>query len=100
MYFWVAGGSALGGVARYWLSGVSARLVGETFPWGTLLVKLLGTFRHRLFGTLTGPDGRLFVASTVWQFVVVVHDLFVVRLSTLYLLDDGEWLGASGNVVA
>jgi hypothetical protein len=33
MYFWVAAGSALGGVARFWLSGVAARLVGETFPW-------------------------------------------------------------------
>jgi hypothetical protein len=57
--------SALGGVARYWLSGVSARLVGETFPWGTLLINVLGSFVIGFFGTLTGPDGRLFVASTV-----------------------------------
>ena len=30
LYFWIAIGSALGGVARYWCSGVAARLVGAT----------------------------------------------------------------------
>jgi hypothetical protein len=38
-YFWIAVGSAIGGIARYWLSGVVARLVGEVFPWGTLVIK-------------------------------------------------------------
>src|SRR5436305_9818531 len=33
--FSVVVGSALGGVSRYFLSGVIARSVGETFPWGT-----------------------------------------------------------------
>ena len=43
-YFWIAVGSALGGVARYWFSGVVARLIGETFPWGTLVVNVTGSF--------------------------------------------------------
>ncbi len=59
-YFWIAVGSALGGMARYWLSGVAARLVGETFPWGTLLINVIGSFVIGFFGTLTGPDGRFF----------------------------------------
>jgi fluoride exporter len=71
MYFWVAVGSALGGVARYWLSGVAARIGGETFPWGTLLINVLGSFVIGFFGTLTGPDGRLFVSPTGRQFVMV-----------------------------
>ena len=29
-YLWVALGSALGGMARYWCSGVAARLIGAT----------------------------------------------------------------------
>lgn len=70
-YFWIAVGSALGGMARYWLSGVAARLVGETFPWGTLLINVIGSFVIGFFGTLTGPDGRFFVASTGRQFVMV-----------------------------
>ena len=39
-YFWIAVGSALGGMARYGCSGLAARLIGETFPWGTLIVNV------------------------------------------------------------
>ena len=43
-YLWVAIGGALGSVARYWFSGVVARHFGETFPWGTVLVNITGSF--------------------------------------------------------
>src|SRR5258708_14985663 len=43
-YFWVALGGSLGTMARYWMSNAVARLVGETFPWGTLLINVLGSF--------------------------------------------------------
>ncbi|MGA8649707.1 MAG: CrcB family protein, partial [Xanthobacteraceae bacterium] len=43
-YIWVAIGGALGTTARYWLSGVVARSVGETFPWGTLVINITGSF--------------------------------------------------------
>ena len=43
-YFWIGLGSALGGMARYWCSGMVAVLIGETFPWGTLVVNVLGSF--------------------------------------------------------
>jgi hypothetical protein len=42
IYLWIALGSALGGVARYWCSGFAARRFGETLPWSTLLVNVLG----------------------------------------------------------
>ena len=71
VYFWIAAGSALGGMARYWVAGVAARLWGETFPWGTLLINVVGSFVIGFFGTLTGPDGRVFVGSTARQFVMV-----------------------------
>jgi len=38
----VASGGALGACARVWLSGVVARRVSETFPWGTLVVNVSG----------------------------------------------------------
>ncbi len=38
----VAGG--LGGIARYWLSGVVQRRATSSFPWGTLSVNVLGAF--------------------------------------------------------
>jgi CrcB protein len=46
-YFWIAVGSALGGMARYFCSGVAARMIGETFPWGTLIVNVVGSFSLR-----------------------------------------------------
>jgi len=42
-YVWVAIGSALGGVARYWLTGFVAILLGPQFPWGTILINIIGT---------------------------------------------------------
>jgi CrcB protein len=70
-YIWVAIGSAVGGVARFWCSGVAARLFGETFPWGTIIVNVAGSFIIRFFATLTGPDGRIFAGSLTRQFVMI-----------------------------
>jgi CrcB protein len=48
----VAVGSALGGLARWGLTVGAARLVGATFPWGTFLINLLGSFFLGWFLTL------------------------------------------------
>jgi CrcB protein len=40
--FAVAFGGALGSVARYLVVGHMTRLFGVTFPWGTLLVNVVG----------------------------------------------------------
>ena len=36
-------GSALGGLGRYWLGIAVDRLTGPGFPWGTLLINVLGS---------------------------------------------------------
>jgi CrcB protein len=103
-YIWIAIGSAIGGVARYWCSGVAARLVGETFPWGTIVVNIVGSFIIGFFATLTGPDGRLYVGSLGRQFVMIgicggYTTFSSFSLQTLNLMNDGEWLGAGANIV-
>ena len=103
-YLWVMLGSALGGGARYWFSGVVARMFGETFPWGTLLVNVSGSLVIGFFNTITGPDGRLLVATTARQFVMIglcggYTTFSSFSLQTLNLARDGEWLRAGGNVV-
>jgi CrcB protein len=103
-YLWIAIGGALGSVGRYWCSGVVARLIGETFPFGTLIVNVLGSFVIGFFATLTGPDGRVFVGSTGRQFVMVgicggYTTFSSFSLQTLELAQDGEWLYAGANVV-
>ncbi|MCL6645690.1 MAG: fluoride efflux transporter CrcB [Dehalococcoidia bacterium] len=104
-YVWITIGSALGGLARYGCSGLVARLIGETFPWGTLVVNVLGSFVIGLFAALTGPDGRIFLGSTARQFVMLglcggFTTFSSFSLQTLELFHDGQWLEAIGNVIA
>ena len=103
-YIWVAIGGALGTTGRYWLSGVVARTIGETFPWGTVIVNIVGSFVIGFFATLTGPDGRVYASSIVRQFVMLgicggYTTFSSFSLQTLNLMNDGEWLRAGGNVV-
>ena len=103
-YIWVAVGGAIGTLGRYWLSGVVARAVGETFPWGTIIVNISGSFVIGFFATLTGPDGRIFAPSDVRQFVMIglcggYTTFSSFSLQTLNLMNDGEWLYAGANIV-
>ncbi|HZD24999.1 MAG TPA: fluoride efflux transporter CrcB [Alphaproteobacteria bacterium] len=100
---WVALGSALGGVGRYWVSGLLARSIGETFPWGTLTVNIAGSFLIGLVATLTGPDGRVLMAAGPRQFLMVglfggFTTFSSFSLQTLALAQDGEWLRAGLNI--
>ena len=105
IYLWVGLGSALGGIARYAVSGLVAGWFGETFPYGTLTVNVLGSFGIGLFAALTAPDGRLLVDSSIRQFTMVglfggFTTFSSFSLQTLALVQDGEWPAAAANVVA
>ena len=103
LYLFVALGGALGTAGRYFVSGVVANAFGETFPWGTLIINVTGSFVIGFFATLTAPDGRLFVGGTTRQFVMTgicggFTTFSSFSLQTLNLMNDGEWLHAGGNV--
>lgn len=103
-YLWIAIGGALGSVARFWFSGVVARQFGETFPWGTLLVNVTGSFAIGFFATLTSPDGRWLAPVGVRQFFMIgvcggYTTFSSFSLQTLNLLREREWLYAGGNVL-
>jgi CrcB protein len=102
-YMWIAVGSALGGMARYWCSGVVARLIGESFPSGTLVVNVVGSFVIGFFATLTGPDGRIYASSTARQFVMVgicggYTTFSSFSLQTLTMMQNGHVGKAALNV--
>jgi CrcB protein len=103
-YILVAVGSAMGGVLRFWLSGVIANRLGQSFPWGTLVVNVTGCFLIGLFATLTSTEGRWFVGPAGRNFfmsgVCGGYTTFSsFGLQTLNLAQDEEWLYAAGNAV-
>jgi len=103
-YLWIALGGALGSVARFWLSGLIAGRVGEAFPWGTIIVNIMGSFVIGFIATLTGPDGRWLASTAMRQFLMIgicggYTTFSSFSLQTLTLAQDGEWLWAAGNIV-
>ena len=103
VYFWIAAGSALGGIARFWCSGVIARAFGETFPWGTLIVNVSGSLLIGIIAALTGPDGRIFLGSTTRLALMAgfcggYTTFSSFSLQTLSLVQDGEWWLAGANI--
>ena len=102
-YLWIALGGALGSVARYGCSSLAARWFGETFPWGTLIINVVGSLVIGGFATLAGPDGRLLVAPDARQFVMVglcggYTTFSSFSLQTLNLVRDGEMGLAAANI--
>lgn len=70
-YFWIGLGGALGSMARAWLTLAVARALGPRFPWGTILINVVGSFVIGFFGTLTTRDSRFAVPFDVRVFVMI-----------------------------
>src|SRR5437868_5280683 len=103
-YFLFALGGAIGSVARFWLSITITLLTGLEFPWGTILVNILGSLVIGFVATLTGPNGRLAVPIDLQAFVMVglcggFTTFSAFSLQTLELARDGRLLAAGANVM-
>ena len=101
--FLIALGSALGGVARNGLSAWVAQRAGDSFPWGTLSVNLLGSL---VVGALAGvgdaPRWGLSVEARQFLMIGVLGGFTTFSafsLQTLRLIQDGDWARAAGNVL-
>ena len=98
-------GGALGSMARYCTGLLAVRLLGEAFPWGTLVVNVIGSFVIGGFATLTLPGGPLPASMPVRAFVMAglcggYTTLSAFSLQTWDLMRAGNWFAAAGNVVA
>ena len=64
MIWYIAAGSVLGGVSRYLLGGLIQRLLDTTFPAGTLVINVTGSFllgaflRYGVDTPTMGPEVR------------------------------------------
>ncbi len=102
---WIAIGGALGSIARYWMAVGVARLTGPDFPWGTILINILGSFVIGLFAALTAAGtGRWAVPADLRSFVMVgicggFTTFSSFSLQTLELMRDGRMGQAMANVL-
>ena len=97
----VALGGALGSVARYGVGIAAPRALGTGFPWGTLLVNLVGSFLIALVMHLAlttaaiSPSARLFLTTGVMGGFTTYSSF---NYETLALLGERLWGMAALNV--
>jgi CrcB protein len=106
-YVLVAVGGAIGSVARYGVGEWVASVLGTAFPWGTLIVNIVGSFIIGAVAALAGSDApaitdnaRLFLAVGVCGGFTTFS---AFSLQTLALIQAGAWpqavLNIAGSVV-
>ena len=97
----VAAGGAIGSLVRFWLTGVMTDLTGPRFPWGTLLINVLGSFVIGLVAGITliparvavHPDLRIFLMTGICGGFTTFS---AFSLQTLELMQGGEVVAAMG----
>lgn len=95
-YFLVGLGAAFGGSLRYWVSNLTFKFFTENFPYGTLVVNVLGSFILGLLmfyfndKELLGPELRLFLAvgfcGGFTTFSTFSYETIVLLRETQYVL--------------
>src|SRR5262245_29792280 len=104
-YLAVALGSAIGGVARFWLTTVVIRHVTGAFPWGTVIVNVTSSFAIGFFASVAiVPAGKDSLALLVRQFLMAgicggYTTFSAFSLQTLELARSGAWLPAGANIL-
>jgi CrcB protein len=94
MLWYIAVGSALGGMSRYLVGGLVQRALDTSFPAGTLFVNLTGSFLVGVFlryavdtPTLTPELRALLTIGFCGGYTTFSSFSF----ETVALLEDGEW---------
>jgi CrcB protein len=101
-FLWVCIGSAVGGGARYVVSGWALKVLGAGFPYGTLAVNVIGSFllAGLMFaGVEAGalpPTVRLALTTGVMG-GFTTYSTF--SYETMKYLQDGAWEIAVANVL-
>lgn len=97
----VAVGGSIGSVGRYLVSTWAAERFGASFPYGTLIVNVVGCFIIGIFMTMTTER---FIINPYWRLLITVG--FVGGLTTFSsfsyetfrLLEDADMMMAFYNI--
>ena len=100
----VALGGAIGSMGRFWLAGAMAALTGPRFPWGTLLINVLGSFVIGLVAGLTLTPGRVGMHPDLRIFLMTgvcggFTTFSAFSLQTLELIQAGDVVPAMGYAI-
>lgn len=102
-FLYVGAGGALGAVTRFMLSGLIQRTVGGAFPWGTLVVNVLGAFA---MGAIVetcarfwspAPEIRAFLTTGLLGGFTTFS---AFSLEAGLMVEKGDWAGAAVYSVA
>jgi CrcB protein len=94
MPIYIALGSALGGLSRYWLGGLIQRAHGGSFPLGTLVINVTGSLligfllRYSLDSAAVSPEIR---ALLTIGFCGGYTTFSTFSWETVALIEDGDW---------
>ena len=104
-YLAVGIGSALGGIGRFWIAGLIGQRWGDSFPWGTILVNISGSFAIGLLASFASTEGRLppKLSPLAAQFFMIgicggYTTFSSFSLQTLKLIQAGSLSQASANI--
>ena len=97
-------GGAAGSIWRYWWSGLVAQRFGETFPFGTLVVNVVGSILIGVCSGLLIHVSNSSIAIALQQLLVIgvcggLTTFSSFSLQTFSLIADGRWLSALANIV-
>ncbi len=99
----VALGGAIGSVARYLVGIGSGRLFGMSFPWGTLIINVTGSFLIGTFIALFATRWDLSQVARVFLTVGICggYTTFsTFSLDAFYLMERGELLSSAAYMIA
>jgi fluoride exporter len=102
-WLWIAIGSALGGLLRYAITRATLNL-DHGFPYGTVLVNILGCFVIGFVGTFTLSGGKHEMQENLRLFIMVgicggFTTFSAFSLQTFDLARSGAWGRAMANIV-
>ena len=102
-YLWIALGAVAGASARYFLGGYVAKVISSSFPYGTLLINVSGSFLLGFFliwtseRVLVDPRWRLLVAI---GFCGSFTTFSSYAFETFGLFEQGQWMLVGANIIA
>ncbi len=98
----IALAGALGALLRYWLDGVVSRRTGGSFPWGTFVVNVSGSFLLGLLFTLLTERYRVDAwlrSGLMIGFLGAYTTFSTLSLETYRLLEDRALGLAAANAL-